>query len=219
MPKVLVLFHSRTGTTAALADAVAEGARSVRFTEVDVRRLDDLAPDDAAAPPEAQASRERLRAQYRTLGDVGEVADYDAVVLGGPAHGGVVAAELARFLDRLGALRERGALVDVVGAAFTSGEAAHGGHALALMSIMTPMCSLGMILAPPGHTDPVMLAGGSPWGATAATGGATPDEADLAAARHQGARVAKIAGWVRHAKGHEAGPGHSHSHSHGHHHH
>jgi flavodoxin len=33
MPKILVLFYSRTGNTAALADAVAEGARSVRFIE------------------------------------------------------------------------------------------------------------------------------------------------------------------------------------------
>src|SRR5687767_14425222 len=44
MPKVLVLFYSRTGNTARLADAIVEGARSVKFTEVDVRRIDDLAP-------------------------------------------------------------------------------------------------------------------------------------------------------------------------------
>ena len=43
MPKVLVLFHSRSGTTARLADAIAEGARSVRFTEVEVRRVEDVA--------------------------------------------------------------------------------------------------------------------------------------------------------------------------------
>ncbi len=39
MPKILVLFHSRTGNTAALADAIAQGAKSVRFAEVDVRRI------------------------------------------------------------------------------------------------------------------------------------------------------------------------------------
>ena len=44
MPKVLVLFYSRTGHTAALADAIVDGARSVRFAEVDVRRIDDLSP-------------------------------------------------------------------------------------------------------------------------------------------------------------------------------
>ena len=44
MPKVLVLFYSRTGNTAKLADAIGEGAASVKFTEVEVRRVDDLTP-------------------------------------------------------------------------------------------------------------------------------------------------------------------------------
>jgi multimeric flavodoxin WrbA len=43
VPKLLVLFYSRTSNTAALADAVAEGAKPVRFAEVDVRLIDDLA--------------------------------------------------------------------------------------------------------------------------------------------------------------------------------
>lgn len=228
MPKILVLFYSRTGNTAQLADAIAEGAREVRFTEVDVRRLDDLAPESVvAAQPAWQASRGRLRAQYRTLATPDEVVDYDALILGSPTRYGVMAAELKLFLDTLGPLWTKGALVDKVGAAFTSVQTAHGGHELTLQSIMTPMCNLGMILAPPGYTDPVMFRGGSPYGATATTGANGPTEDDLAAARHQGARVARIAGWVRHAKGHEAGPAHthgpadakththSHSHSHG----
>jgi len=218
MPKVLVVFHSRTGNTARLADAIAEGARAVRFTEVDVRRLEDLAPESVIeGQPAWKAGRDRLRAQYRTLGDPNEIVDYDALVLGAPTRYGVMAAELKLFLDTLGPLWMKGALVDKVGSAFTSVQTAHGGHELTLMSIMTPMCNLGMILVPPGYTDPVMLAGGSPYGATANTGDDGPTEADLAAARHQGKRVAKVAEWVRHAKGHEAG--HSHGHSHGHHHH
>lgn len=217
MAKVLVLFYSRTGNTAALADAIAEGARSVRFTEVDVRRLDDLAPESViAGQPAWQASRERLRAQYRTLDDPNAIVEYDALVLGAPTRYGVMAAELKLFLDTLGPLWVKGALVDKVGAAFTSVQTAHGGHELTLQSIMTPMCNLGMIIAPPGYTDPIMFKGGSPYGATATTGEAGPTDDDLAAARHQGARVAKIAGWVRHAKGHEAGPAHSHGHSHSH---
>lgn len=47
----------------------------------------------------------------------------------------------------------------------------------------------------------------------------------LTDARLLGARVAKVAGWIRHVKGHEAddahggGHGHDHDHAHGHHHH
>jgi len=200
MARVLVLFHSRTGNTAALADAIADGARGVRFTEVDVRRLDDLAPP--------AASGEGPRHRHPALDDVSAVADYDALVLGGAARHGVMAAELARFLDQLDPLRERGALVDMVGAAFTSTPPAHGGHGLALLSIVAPLCGLGMLLVPPAHADPAS-AGGSPLGATS-TG--APTDAELADARRLGARVAKVAGWVRHAKGHEAADGGGHHH-------
>jgi NAD(P)H dehydrogenase (quinone) len=67
---------------------------------------------------------------------------------------------------------------------------------------MTPMANLGMIIVPPGYTDAIMFAGGSPYGATAATGGGAPGGADVAAAKHQGKRVAEVVGWITHAKSH-----------------
>jgi NAD(P)H dehydrogenase (quinone) len=203
MPKILVLFYSRTGNTAALADAVAEGARSVRFAEVDVRRIDDLAPAGViAAIPEWARSREALAARYQTFGDVDALADYDALILGAPTRYGIMAAELKNVLDQTGPLWQRGALVNKVGAAFTSVATGHGGHETTLWSIMTPMANLGLILVPPGYSDAVMFNGGSPYGATATTGGGAPGAADLAAARHQGKRVAEVTGWITHAKSH-----------------
>ena len=71
MPKILVLFYSRTGNTAALADAITEGANSVRFAEVDARRLDDLAPTSVIESiPEWKSGRETLMARYQTFSDV-----------------------------------------------------------------------------------------------------------------------------------------------------
>lgn len=201
MPRLLVLYYSRTGHTAALADAVAEGARSVRFTEVDVRRLEDLAPD-ATVEADAMwsASRTRLRDRHRTFHDVERLADYDGLVLGSPSRHGVMAAELGLLLDRAEPLRRRGALVDRVGAAFTSWSASHGGHETTLWSIMPPMAAMGMLLVPSGCTDPECPEMVSPEGATIA-------------ARRLGQRVATVAGWVRHAKGHEAeGAGEHHHH-------
>jgi NAD(P)H dehydrogenase (quinone) len=203
MPKILVLFYSRTGNTAALADAIAEGARSVRFSEVDLRRIDDLAPQQVIdAIPDWKASRDRLAAKYQTLSDVNELVRYDALVLGSPTRYGVMAAELKNVLDQTGPLWQKGALVNKVGAAFTSVATGHGGHETTLWSIMTPMANLGLILVPPGYTDPVMFGGGSPYGATATTGGGAPGAADLAAARHQGKRVAEVTGWITHARSH-----------------
>jgi NAD(P)H dehydrogenase (quinone) len=203
MPKILILFYSRTGNTAVLADAIADGARSVRFAEVDVRRIDDLAPQSVIdSLAEWKTAREKLVAKYQTFKDVNELADYDALILGSPTRYGVMAGELKNVLDQTGPLWQAGKLVNKVGAAFTSVATGHGGHETTLWSIMTPMASLGMILVPPGYTDAVMFGGGSPYGATATTGGGPPAGLDLAAARHQGKRVAEVVGWITHARSH-----------------
>lgn len=203
MPKILVLFYSRTGNTALLADAIVEGARSVRFSEVDIRRIDDLAPQRVIdSIPEWKASREKLIAKYQTLSDVHDLTRYDALILGSPTRYGVMAAELKNVLDQTGPLWQKGALVNKVGAAFTSVATGHGGHETTLWSIMTPMANLGLIIVPPGYTDTVMFAGGSPYGATATTGAGAPNDAALAAARHEGKRVAEVTGWITHARSH-----------------
>jgi NAD(P)H dehydrogenase (quinone) len=208
MPKVLVVFHSRTGSTARMADAIADGARAVRFTEVDVRRLDDLAPAMViGSVPGWQEAREQLATRYRTLETVEQLADYDALVLGSPTRYGVMSAELKNLLDATGPLWNRGALVDKVGGAFSGTATPHGGNETTIQSIVTVMAHHGMILVPPGYTEPVLFKAGSPYGATYV---GTPTEDDLAAARHQGKRIAKVAEWVRHAKSHEHGHAHSH---------
>lgn len=163
MPKVLVLFSSRTDNATALAAAIAEGAESVKFTEVEIRRIEDLE-------------------------SVESIAQYDALVVGSPAR---YEAEITQLLDKAGGVVERGALADKVGSAFASGSA-QGEDETNIMSMLIPMMRLGMIIVPPGHGDAAAVAAG-----------------DLAAARRQGARVAKVAEWVRHAKSHEA---HSHKH-------
>lgn len=203
MPKILILFYSRTGNTAALADAVAQGAKSVRFAEVDVRRIDDLAPANVIeSDAEWKSSREKLAARYQTFGDVNALADYDALILGSPTRYGIMAAELKHVLDQTGPLSHRGALVNKVGGAFTPVSTPHGGHETTLWSIMTPMASLGLIIVPPGYGDAVTFTGGSAHGATATPGARAPSEAELAAARHQGKRVAEVTGWITHAKSH-----------------
>jgi NAD(P)H dehydrogenase (quinone) len=204
MPKVLVLFYSRTGNTAALADAIAEGAAAVRFTEVEVRRIADLASEEVIqANEEWRSSRETLARKYRTLESADSLADYDALILGSPTRYGVMSAELKNVLDQTGPLWQRGALVDKVGSAFSTVSTPHGGHEMTIQSILVPMMHLGLILVPPGYSDPVMFTAGSPYGATASTASAAPTEADLAVARHQGKRVATVTAWIRHAKSHK----------------
>ena len=190
MPKVLVLFHSRTGNTAALADAIAEGAGSVKFTEVEVRRIEDRERvSETETNAEGKAARTALAKKYRTLESVESLAQYDAIIIGSPVRQGTMSAELKEVLDQAKAFSGRGALADKVGSAFVPVAASSGEHDAAIMSMLTPMMKLGMILVPAGEADAA--------------------EGELAAARGQGARVAKVAEWVRHAKSHEA---HGHRH-------
>ena len=183
MPKVLVLFHSRSGHTARLAEAIAEGARSVRFTEVDLRRIAELGEavsTDEAAPAPA----------HRLFDDAALLGEYDAIVVGSPVYGGLMTAEVKRVLDQALWLRPRGVLTDKVGSAFASAASPSGGQETAAWAMLTAMATLGMILVPPPvgevNEDPVEIA------------------------RRQGKRVATVAEWVRHAKSHEHGHHHHH---------
>jgi multimeric flavodoxin WrbA len=84
-PKILILFQGRTGNTVVLADAIADGARSVRFAEADVRRIDALAPQSVIdSIADWKVSREKLVARYQTVTNVNELASYDALMLGPP---------------------------------------------------------------------------------------------------------------------------------------
>ena len=198
MPKVLVLFHSRTGRTAAIAEAIARGAESVKFTEVELRRIDDLEPQ-RLTDDESTNARAAMARKYRALESVESLAQYDALIIGSPARYGAMSAELKHTLDLAEALWRRGALVDKVASAFGSSDARVAGLEAHVASMIVALAHLGMIIVPPVTS-----------GATAAAASASDrDAAMVAAAEQQGARVAKVAEWVRHAKSHEA---HGHKH-------
>jgi hypothetical protein len=199
MAKVLVLYHARSAPAALLAEAIAEGARSVRFTEADVRRV---------AEP---AAAEGIARRHRPLDDAHAAAGYDAVVVGSGAGDAAARDELLHPLRHLGPT----ALADRIGAAFAVTEERAEGtdapHAATLAGLLTALGELGMLLATPLPSPDAAVRS-----ALGATAGATPTDADLAAARALGARVARVAGWVRHAKGHEGEEGGSHQHHHHH---
>ena len=214
MPKVLVLFHSQTGSTAAVADAIAEGAETVKFTEVELRRIVDVAPPTAIdADDRWKSARSALARKYRTLESVESLAHYDALIFGGSVHDGIISRELSDTLDQAAALARRGALVDKVGSAFGPGAMLSGDGEPNVMPMLLPLMRFGMIIVPPGFDAAASTTGQS--SAVAAVAGTPAAAGDLSLARQLGARVATVAEWVRHAKSHEA-HGHTHGHTHGH---
>ncbi|HEX6597979.1 MAG TPA: hypothetical protein VF034_01570 [Gemmatimonadaceae bacterium] len=133
MPKTLVLFHGNSKDIATLAEAVADGVRSVRFAEVDVRRLAD-------ASEGAEAGR------TRSLSGAGELAAYDGLVLGTDSNGPVPDA-VARLLAEAGALRQQKALGTSVGAAFVAGASATDAED-ARWTLLRTLGALNLVLVP-----------------------------------------------------------------------
>jgi len=193
MPKVLVLYYSMYGHVERLANAVAEGARSVAGVEVTLKRVPETMPPDVAKNAGAKLDQAAPVASPKELGD------YDAVIFGTPTRFGNMAAQMRNFLDQTGSLWVKGELVGKVGSVFTS-TGTGGGNESTIMSFVNTLMHHGMIYvglpyACPELSDISELKGGSPWGAATiagADGSRQPSPKELAQARYQGAHVAKI---------------------------
>ena len=98
--QVLVLYHSRTGNTKRLAEAVAEGVRAVAGCEALIRTPDRV--------------------------KIEEFRDSHGVVVGSPVYFGGMAAELKKVLDDF--LKVRRHMEGKVGAAFASSAHPTGGE-------------------------------------------------------------------------------------------
>lgn len=195
MTRILVLYYSMYGHTEAMAKAVAEGARSVAGTEVVIKRVPELVPEDVARKAGAKLD------QDAPVAAVDELADYDAIIFGTPTRFGNMAAQMRNFLDQTGGLWFNGKLIGKVGSVFTSTATQHGGHETTVTSFHTTLLHHGMIVVGVPYSCPELMnmseiTGGSPYGAgtlAGADGSRRPSENELAIARFQGSHVARIA--------------------------
>jgi NAD(P)H dehydrogenase (quinone) len=195
MARILVLYHSAYGHIETMAQAEAEGARSVEGTSVDLRRVQELVP-----PELARKSGFKLD-QAAPLAQVEELEHYDALIVGCGTRYGRMSAPMANFLDQTGGLWARGALNGKVGAAFSSTAVQHGGQETTLFSIITNLLHLGLVVVGlpysfAGQSTLAEITGGSPYGASTIAGSRgerQPSQNELDGARFQGRLVAETA--------------------------
>jgi NAD(P)H dehydrogenase (quinone) len=195
MSKVLVLYYSSYGHIAQMADAMAEGARSVGAV-ADILRAPETAP-----PEVVEAAHFKADHSHSMIQDPEVLAGYDAVIVGAPTRFGRMPSQMASFLDTAGGLWMRGALNGKVGAAFTSAATQHGGQEQTLFSIITNLLHLGFVIVGldygyQGQMGVDVIRGGSPYGATTTAdrdGSRQPTPQELEGARYQGKRVAEVA--------------------------
>jgi NAD(P)H dehydrogenase (quinone) len=192
--KVLIAFYSRSGSTEALANAIAEGAQS-QGAEVRLRRVREVVSRDVMAhAPGWTENADRMNAQYEAPTEA-DAEWADAIIFGTPTRFGNVSSELKAWVDTLGGLWFQGKLNGKAGGAFSSTQTQHGGNESTNLTIYNFMAHLGLIIVPLGYADPSMFVAGTPYGATAISGpnSAPPNENDLNVARYQGRRVAQVA--------------------------
>ncbi len=97
MPKILVLYYSRSGNTEKMATAVAEGARSISKTEVNLEY--HIEPQD--------------------------LGSYDAIIIGSPTYHHEMPIDIRRIFEEVGqnGLTLRGKIGAAFGSFGWSGEA------------------------------------------------------------------------------------------------
>lgn len=124
MNRILVLFDSKTGNVACMAERVAEGARQITDTEVRIRSLDEATADD--------------------------VLWCDGLAVGTPTNMGILSWRMKRFWDET--MGPHWMKVDgKIACAFSSAGGWGGGMELACQSLLTVLMNFGFLVF--GVTD------------------------------------------------------------------
>lgn len=162
MSYALVLYYSRYGACAQMANLIARGVNSVAGIEAMVRTVPPVSPiTEVAAPPVPETG-----APYVTLDELKNCA---ALALGSPTRFGNMAAPLKHFIDSCSGLWLTGDLAGKPAAVFSSTASMHGGQETTLISMMLPLLHQGMLMVGIPYTESALIntkTGGTPYGAS-----------------------------------------------------
>jgi len=189
MSEILVLYYSRYGHVAQMAQKIARGIEEVPNCQARIRTVPELSQTCEATSPDIPNSGP----PYVSVEDLKTCA---GLVLGSPTHFGNMAAPLKYFLDTTSNLWLSGGLVGKPAAVFTSTSSLHGGHESTLLSMMLPLFHHGMLMVGLPSTEPDLLStrtGGTPYGASHLAGDSNSlSDEEQRLCRALGKRVAKI---------------------------
>ena len=195
-PHVLVLYYSRHGATAAMAQQIARGVDRVEGIESRLRTV-----------PAVSANSEQMEDDIPGEGplycEIDDLRECAALVMGSPTRFGNMAAPLKYFLDQTSSLWLSGAMIDKPAAVFTSTSSLHGGQESTLLSMMLPLLHHGMVIAGLPYSEAGLMrstSGGTPYGASHWAGPENEralDDSEAGLCRALGSRVARLALGVR----------------------
>ena len=193
MANIAIIYYSTYGHTYLMAKAVEEGARSAG-AQIRLRKVRELAPEEVIATQQGWRDH-RAATQHVQEAALEDLEWADGFAFGTPTRFGGPAAQLKQFIDTTGKLWQSGALQDKPVTSFSGAMNPHGGQESTILALNNVFYHWGAIIVPVGYTDAsIYAAGGNPYGTsnTASQDGTVSDEV-LAAARYQGARLARYA--------------------------
>ncbi len=191
-PYVLVLYYSRGGTTAKMAQSIAQGIEKVGNIEARIRTVAPISSCCEAT----EASIPENGAIYANEDDLKNCA---GLIMGSPTRFGNMAAPLKYFIDSTSNLWMTGKLVNKPAGVFTATSSLHGGQETTLMSMALPLIHHGMIFCGIPYTESSLLhteAGGTPYGASHWSGNEgerSLSQHELKLCQAQGKRIAELA--------------------------
>ena len=192
-PYILVLYYSRNGATAKMAEHIAAGVNQIAGLRAVVRTVspvsDNIGDQDQPDIPDngpLYCTEEDLRG-------------CSGLIMGSPTRFGNMAAPLKYFSDSTTSLWLNGDLINKPAAVFTSTSSMHGGNESTLLTMLLPLMHHGMVAVGIPYSEPALhstQSGGTPYGASHVAGSngqlaVSDDEINLCKAIGQ--RVAKIA--------------------------
>ena len=189
-PFVLVLFYSRHGATAEMAQHVARGVEKVTGVSARIRTVPAISAN-------TEQSEDEIPESGPLYCETEDLRDCAGLVLGSPTRFGNMAAPLKYFIDQTSSLWLSGAMIDKPAAVFTSTSSMHGGQESTLLSMMLPLLHHGMVVAGLPYSESGLMSatsGGTPYGASHWAGPQNDHALDdnEALCRALGSRVARL---------------------------
>jgi NAD(P)H dehydrogenase (quinone) len=180
MTKVFIVYTSSFGNTKRMAEAVADGSRSVESTEVSCKEASEASVNDVRAA--------------------------DAIIMGSPVRHRTADARVKKFIEEVcEKLWLTDEMVGKVGGVFTVGGGygdCGAGSELAQLGLLGAFAAAGMILVTLPKTTPGFQVAGMHWGPHGRSGGSQMEPVGithemLQAGWHHGANVARVAAVLR----------------------
>ncbi len=192
MTEILVLYYSRHGATASMAQQIARGVEEVSGAQARLRTV-------PAVSSVCEAVEDDIPASGPPYADHDDLRDCHGLILGSPTRFGNMAAAMKYFIDTSSDVWLSGALAGKPAGLFTSTSSLHGGQESTLLSMMLPLLHHGMLISglPYSETDLMhTTTGGTPYGASHVAGADNKNplsEEEKRLCKALGRRVAEVA--------------------------